>query len=254
MVNPSEGDGSGLTAAVLATVPGVERVGRLDAAMVVSPGPTTIQSFDESPVLLVPSGGVGDDFHRPIVDTGRLPDPAEVEEIFVERWWADANDVEVGDRIPMTALTSDDMGTAYEAVDSGAEIPQMGTPIEFTVVGIGGNEGSIAYNADFEPLPWIGTPAYWDRYDEPSAGFGIFPVQLEAGVSAEDLRRGISDLDLRIPEKLEANRRRWQFSRCRARGKPSSGSWDHRWWRCGPSPESRSSSEWSWSARHSVGA
>ena len=41
-----------------------------------------------------------------------------------------------------------------------------------TVVGIGGGADSVAFDQGYEPLPWFGTPAFWEKYQHPSAGSG----------------------------------------------------------------------------------
>jgi hypothetical protein len=202
LVNPDFGIGSALTMDDLRALPSVERAGRIDfAPLPTEPPPTDAEDlgawFSSFGVLTIPHDGVTEEFERPVVDEGRLPDPTRPDEVFVERWWADAEGVEVGDTLAVTALVGDAipaLEAAQEAgdADEAIRVAAAGQPTDLTVVGIGGGADSVAFDEDYEPLPWLGTEAFWERHDRPTAGFWGAAVLLRSGSEVEDLRSDLA--------------------------------------------------------------
>ncbi len=56
------------------------------------------------------------DFDRPVMSAGRVPDPDAPDEVYVDRTYAAAEGIEVGDLIGITVLPVDVLGAAFEVV------------------------------------------------------------------------------------------------------------------------------------------
>jgi FtsX-like permease family len=191
LINPDKGILSALTMSTIESLPSVARAGRVDGALALPAKATSIAELDAAPALMIPSDGDTTAFNRMRVDSGRAPDPSKPDEVFLARWYAELHHLKVGDRIPVRAVTpaqfqhqpsvTSDAGVA-------AALDATGTPVSMRVVGIGGGADSVSFDQSYEPMPWLGTPAFWEKYQHPSAQFWASDVLLKPGHTVEDLR------------------------------------------------------------------
>ena len=91
---------------------------------------------------MVSDGGALHRFARPVVAAGRLPDAAEPGQLFVDRNYADAAHLEVGDELRHRIIGLDDLERLFmplsdEELAALTAEPDFGTPVALTVVGIG---------------------------------------------------------------------------------------------------------------------
>jgi putative ABC transport system permease protein len=94
-------------------------------------------------------------------------------------------------------LTRSEVATLYgldNEADPLAVVAKLGQRHSFRVTGIGVTADAVAFDQGFEPLPIIGTRAYWNRFGRPSAGFWAAMVALRRGYTADHLRRELAAL------------------------------------------------------------
>ena len=198
LVTPDKGNESELTTSELRALPDVERVGRIDFAVLLPGGRiTTAQQVWEAPPLMIVQDGVGYATDRFKIDSGRMPDQSKPDEVFVERWYADAHDLRVGSTLDLKAVSAEDLPQvrqAGDAPDPNAVLNSVGTPIRFRVVGIGGGAQSIAINEEDQPVPLVGTRAFWTKFGHPSAEWWGAMVTMRPDATAEQLRRQVEGL------------------------------------------------------------
>ncbi len=196
LINPDSGTGSALTMSIIESLPSIARAGRIDGANVLPAHASSLKDIVNAPAMMIPSHGDTDTFNRKRLDSGRMPDPSKPYEVYVERWYADQHHLKVGDRIPVRAVTGpENEELASQSGDPGF-VKTAGTPVEMTVVGIGGGADSVAFDQSYEPLPLFGTAAFWEKYQHPSAHFWGSDVLLKPGRTVEDLR---SELAKAVP-------------------------------------------------------
>jgi ABC-type lipoprotein release transport system permease subunit len=197
LVNPDQGDGSKLTMSELRKLPAVARATRINfASTLPAQKMTSISDFASTPAIVILEDGYGTTNNRFVIDSGRMPNPARADEVFVERWFADANHLHVGSSIPIRAMSGDEM-SQFQQSDGPPDVSALnaiGTPYRLNVVGIGGTPESVAYDQGFEPDPLIGTEAYWRKFHEPSASYWGASIDLKPGATVEQLRRQVDAL------------------------------------------------------------
>ena len=200
IVNPDQGIDSQLTMKMVRSLPAVSRAARIDFAQLLPAGKVrTMEQMETLPPFAIPSDGVGYRTDRRVVDAGRMPDPKRADEVFVERWYAKQQHLRVGSHFDMRALTGTEAAAILQNQDEDPDFPAtdaLGVPVRFTVTGIGGSPESVAFDQGYEPLPIMGTAAFWKKFHEPSASFWGTEVDLKPGATAEQLRRQIDGLNL----------------------------------------------------------
>ena len=205
LVNPDEGQGSALTLDAIAGLPMVADASRMDAVFVVPEGGVASQEeFEHLPFPLVSDGGGLFRFARPVVSSGRLPDPTEPGELFVDRIYADDAGIEVGDRMAWRIITNDDTAAIFASKDDASlaaatSAPDFGVPITMTVVGIGTTVESVVVDEGFEPQSLYATPAFMAAASDPVAPYWGAVVRLTDERELEAFRTAVDAL---VPDEL----------------------------------------------------
>ncbi len=114
--------------------------------------------------------------------------------------------------------------------------------MRFTVTGIGGSPESVAFDQGYEPLPIMGTAAFWKKFHGPSASFWGAEVDLKPGATAEQLRRQIDGLNLVYMDDGELKPEAFAVQTLASTRPRSTVPSARRSRRCGCSPPSRRSS------------
>ena len=128
---------------------------------------------------------------------GRLPDPDAVDEVFLSARAAELNGLEVGDHYTGRIL-SDEL---FVGARAGGERGGGPRPPEQRRASASGSSSrssaSVRYfdevvvDSGFSTGSMLVTPAFWEAYDQPSAGFyGAF-VDLRPGVEVDDFRAAV---------------------------------------------------------------
>ncbi len=202
LVNPDFGIDSELQGEDVAALPMVRDFGRLEGVSLL---PRQIDSFEEldtGPTTLASDGHIGYDFARPLVSAGRMPDPEAPDELFVSTAAAQELDLEVGDPYPTRLLTFEDFG-AMEAVEDLDEAlalfndPSTGRLVDLEVVGIGTFFDEIVVDEGFGGGTMLVTPAFYETYDQPTAGYWGAVVRLQ---DPDDLGRFRNAVEALVPE------------------------------------------------------
>ena len=188
LVNPDFGNESKLDGLAVARLPMVSQVAREQGVIVL---PSPIRSFRdiEGALGLASDGKVGYSIARLHVLEGRAPAAGRVDEVLVNRLFADRNGVGVGDRFDAVILSADD----FAAVDAaGITIPQAlaavnrgeyGNKVRLTIAGIGVAPEEIVVDEGFSNPEMLLTPAFLRRYPHADAGFFGLAVRLRHGAS-----------------------------------------------------------------------
>ena len=206
LVNPDRGTASPLTFDMIADLPMVEQAGRYDGVYM---APVHVGGFDEldEGFLVGASDGVaGYEIGGPANLQGRLPDPDAVDEVFLSARAAELNDLEVGDHY-VGRILSDELFVALEEAVSEEEAlallnsDDFGERVELEIVGTGAFFDEVVVDSGFSTGSMMVTPAFWEAYDEPTAGFyGAF-VTLRPGVEVDDFRAAV---EATVPEETIA--------------------------------------------------
>ena len=202
LVNPDDGTESALRMEDIAALPMVEDASRVDGVLL---GPRTIDTFaelDTGPTVLASDGRSGYELARPLVREGRLPDPDAVDEIFVSDEAADGLGLDVGDRYPARVMSFEDLApletfSSEEEALAAFNDPDLGRAVELTVVGIGSQFDEIVVDEGFGGGNIVVTPAFYDAYDQPSAGYWGSVVRLGSPAELDDFQQAVEAL---VPE------------------------------------------------------
>lgn len=192
MANPNNGTDSALQLQDLAALPQVEQAARGDGVIFFPPEPSTIRESEEFAGAMASDGVAGYDLARPNVLEGRMPDPQEPHEIFVGSRTARQHGLHAGDVLPVRALSSTDLGRLFEVYEEPEQVlalqqdPTFGAFVDLDVVGVGVMPEDLILEAGLRSPDIILTPAYWEKYDHPSAGWWGSSVRLKNG--ADDLQ------------------------------------------------------------------
>ncbi|HEY5697309.1 MAG TPA: FtsX-like permease family protein [Acidimicrobiales bacterium] len=196
LVNPDDGTNSPLTFQTVADLPMVERAGRVDGVFL---APGHVDSFDELEegfIVFATDGVAAYDLGRPARIEGRLPDPDSVDEVFLSTRAAEMEGLGVGDVYPARILNEVLIGQVEQAGSEEEALALLnsdgfGEQIEFEIVGTGTMFDEVVVDSGFSTGSMLVTPAFWEAYDQPSAGFyGAF-VDLKPGVAVDDFRAAV---------------------------------------------------------------
>ncbi len=192
MPNPNNGTDSALQLQDLAALPQVEQAARADGVIFLPPEPSTIEEIEEFPSAMASDGASGYDLARPNVLEGRMPDPNEPYEILVGSRTARQHGLHAGDTFPIRALSGVDLGRLFEVYEDPEKVrtlqddPTFGQVVDLEVVGVGVMPEDLILEGGLLSPDIIMTPAYWEKYDHPSAGWWGSTVRLKNG--ADDLQ------------------------------------------------------------------
>ena len=183
----------------IAALPMVADAARIDGILMT---PRTIESFEEldtGATVFAGDGRWGYAFARPLVTEGRMPDPEAVDEIFVSDEAADGLGLEVGDRYEARVLAFDDLAPMEEFASEEEALaafnaPGVGQAVDLTVVGTGRQFDEIVVDEGFGGGNIMVTPAFYDAYDQPSAGYWGSVVRLRPGVGLDQFQQAVEAL------------------------------------------------------------
>jgi len=187
LVNPDLGDASALDFDEVAALPMVADFSRVHGVGLYGEGPFTLDNLFSGPVTLATDGHVLVDFDRPVMSSGRVPDPASTDEVYVDRTYANTVGLHVGDSIRWTVFPPEVEAEAFGTFDGGdvdgalkiLNAPGAGIPVEVKVAGIGNQLDGIVVDEGYEPAGiWMG-PALYEKLGEPTAGYGGAAVRLK---------------------------------------------------------------------------
>jgi hypothetical protein len=200
LVNPDNGTDSALRFEDLAALPMVAEAGRYDG---VGSSPAHVESIadlTDSFIVLAATDGRGrSDLSRPAQLDGRMPDPDAAHEVFLSGPAAEFAGVEAGDRFEIRVLTFEDFGEieqvrGEEAILEVANSDDWGQVVEVEVTGTGNLFDEIVVDEGFNTGSMLVTPAFWERYDQPSAGYWAALVRLRPGADLGEFRRAVEAL------------------------------------------------------------
>jgi ABC-type lipoprotein release transport system permease subunit len=186
LVNPNKGGDTALDFDLVAALPMVAEFSRSVGVVSWPSGEITMENMFSAPGTLATDGHALVDFDRPVMSAGRVPDPDAPDEVYVDRTYAAAEGIEVGDPISITVLPVELLGAAFESFDYGdldqalatLNTPGAATAVELRVAGIGNGIEGIVIDAGYEPAAlWIG-PAVYERLGDQIVPFGGATVRL----------------------------------------------------------------------------
>jgi len=196
LVNPDDGIDSALDAQVVADLPEVSRVGRVDGVLLGPGRMDDLVTLDDQPLTLATDGRAGYDFARYQLLDGRMPSLVAPDEVLLTPTASENLGLEVGDQFDGKVLSFEDFGaigqepTVEDAVVRYND-PDTGQRVDLEVVGVGVPIDELVVDEDFSGGMMLVAPPFWDRYGEPSAGFFGLVVELSPGATPDDLRRAI---------------------------------------------------------------
>jgi hypothetical protein len=218
LINPDRGDESELDFDAVAALPMVAEFSRGHGVALVQAGPvSSLDEFFSAPFTLAKDGRGLIDFDRPVISDGRMFDPTAIDEVFLDRTYAESAGLEVGDEFVYRVVAPDefaaalgpleeaegsedaDMATLLDDALTTINSPGFGREARLVVVGIGSLVDGIVVDAGFEPVAAHVSPAFYDHYGEPSAGFGGAILRLE---DPSDLAAVTAAIDAMVPDEL----------------------------------------------------
>ncbi len=179
-INPDRGDDSALDYALVAALPMVAEFSRVHGVATFPSGEITFDNLYSALFAFATDGHVLVDFDRPVLSEGRVPDPDSLDEVYVDRTYATAAGLGVGDSVSLTVLPPAVVGDAFALFDAGEfesalstlNTPGASTTVNLRVAGIGNGLEGIVVDEGYEPPAlWIG-PALYEHLNEPTAGYG----------------------------------------------------------------------------------
>lgn len=207
LVNPDRGVESDLEFESVARLAMVEDASRSDGVFLLDPGEIdSLEDLDAAPGSFATDGGHMFAFGRPVITAGRIPDPAAADEVFVDANFAEREGVAVGDRLTWRVPSTEEIASLFEAGSIGEvfEIvndPSFATTVTVAVTGIGTTVDGVAVDEGFEPLAIVFTPAFYEEYGRPSAGWWGASVRLRDPAMVDDFRAAVDAL---VPGELIA--------------------------------------------------
>jgi hypothetical protein len=196
LVNPDSGTESDVTRELVAGLPEVGRVSRVDGVLLGSAHLDTVAQLDNQPLVLATDGGTGYDFARYQMLDGRMPDVGAADEVLLTPTAADKLGLQVGDTYAGKLLSFDDFGRLGQSpsVDDALATynsDDVGQEVQLEVVGIGVPPDELVVDDAFSEGTIVVTPGFWERYDQPSAGYFGLMVELAPGATADQLRSSV---------------------------------------------------------------
>lgn len=188
LVNPNAESYTEARYQQIAAMPQVTRAGLvIGVAMTPASSVDVAEQNDDFSGALVYLNGSGWDADRPTIRDGRMPDPQRWDEVYLESGYADRRGIKVGDRLGFRVLelglgkefvdtlppesTDEQKQEAFRARHIGFDTGTLGTPVDLVVTGIGVTPTSVVIDEGFAPPGTIVTPAFWERFHHPDAGF-----------------------------------------------------------------------------------
>lgn len=203
MVNPDAGASTALTTEMVTGLEQVADASRIEALIAFDPSHRTIeQLYDDPGVVFASDGGVGFRFARPVLAAGRMPDPAAVDEVFVDTEFAEVEGVEVGDTLELRIVRTADL-PRMDPEASPEEVAATFDDLSFApvrqleVTGVGRLPDFVAVDDGFELPAAIATPALFEQLGSPRTLFGAWQVRLTDPGLVDEFRDAVDAL---LPE------------------------------------------------------
>jgi hypothetical protein len=198
LVNPDDGNDSGLDWHAVAALPMVEQAG-IEHGVSLLPRPVVPANLLTS-ITLAYGKGIGRTFARARVLHGRVPDPARVDEVLVNPRFAHNFGVGVGDTVDAVSLSAADFGRldrsgltqaeGFAAVNRG----EYGTRVRVRIAGIGVLPDEIVLDEGFQQEEMLLTPAFYRAHSDADAGFFGIAVRLRDGADLAAFKEAVQAL------------------------------------------------------------
>jgi hypothetical protein len=145
LINPDLGDESALDFDEVAALPMVADFSRVHGVRLYPEGPFTLDNLFSGPFTLATDGRVLVDFDQPVMSSGHVPDPNSTDEVYVDRTYAEAAGLHVGDSIRWAVFSPEVEAEAFSTFDRGdvdgalkiLNAPGAAIPVEVNLAGIG---------------------------------------------------------------------------------------------------------------------
>jgi hypothetical protein len=199
LVNPDDGIDSRIDPALIGELPEVAAIARMDGILLGQAHLGAITELEDGPLTLASDGVAGYDFARYQLLDGRMPDEDAADEVLLSREASEQLGLGVGDVWRAKVLTFADFESVAGITDVDEVVdafnrPDYGTMVDLEVVGVGVGIDELVVDESFVNGAAVVPPAFWEAYDQPSAGFFGLPVRLADGASPDDLRRAVEAL------------------------------------------------------------
>ena len=199
LVNPDFGIESTLRLDDIAALPQVAEAGRSDGVVLLPPVAGSTEEIETFPSALASDGVFGYDFARSNVREGRLPDPSEPLEVLITSEYASRSGLGAGDSLTIRALTQAESFELFEVTteDEGRALlarEDYGELVDLRIVGVGVAPDDLIIEAGFRPIELLLTPAYWERFEAPSAGWWGAGVRLRPGADVRAFEAAVQAL------------------------------------------------------------
>ncbi len=184
-INPESGDQSALDFDEVAALPMVRDFSRVHGVLSF-PVEITADNIFSAPFILATDGALGIDFDRPILTAGHMPDPSSLDEVYLDRTYAEREGLHVGDTVRFRIVSRDVLDVAFAALEIGdmaatltaVNAADAGRNLDLKVGGIGNGLVGIVVDEGYEPPAILMGPALYESLGEPTAGFGGAVVRL----------------------------------------------------------------------------
>lgn len=185
LVNPDFGTFSKLDPAKVAALPQVEAGGVGHGLLAAPPDESGEPDIIRDVMVLAATDGLGYETGRPVLRSGRMPDPERADEALVNPDFAAASHLDVGDHFPLLITTFD----ALQASDDTGRPPRF-ERVDFEAVGIGLQPDEATVDGAFHQGRLTLTEAFFARHAASEAYWGGF-YRLRPGASLREFQAAV---------------------------------------------------------------
>ncbi len=197
LVNPNNGSQSTLTMAEIRSVPGVVATGRVDGAILY---PSFVRSVPDAfnlPPILVADDKASYTLGRPLMISGRQPAPSDPDGVWVDRTFAAAEHLKVGQTFTWTLLTPALLQRMQgQHSETGAKaVLASGVRSRAHIDGIGVTSDGVLVDPGYDPSSiWL-TPAFRAAHPGLQIPYWGAMVRLKPGTSLDNFTARVRALD-----------------------------------------------------------
>jgi FtsX-like permease family len=201
LVNPNDGAQSPLTVAEIRAVPGVEAVGREDGVVLYPSfigSPT--KAFAMPPVLMAANRDADYRIGRPLMVSGRQPAPGDPNGVWVERTYALAHHLHVGQTFAFTIITHQLLDKALSQHSEAQGVAVIAhAPADLRghlrIDGIGVTIDDVVVDPGYQPASLELTPAFRAAHPQLQVAYWGALVKLVPGTSMNAFTARVRALD-----------------------------------------------------------